>query len=413
MKPCFMPADIMLPNEKTEMEKWAVIACDQYTSQPEYWDKAKETVGTSASALNIVFPEVYLGKEDGRIESICRTMQDYLNDGTLTKAVSNGFILVERQVGHGTRTGLIGVIDLEEYDFDPGSKKLIRATEGTVLSRIPPRVRIRENAVLECPHVMLLVDDPGRKLIEPLTAEKESFRILYDFDLMLGGGNVKGYAVEGEKALSLSGLISTMQTESGNFFLAAGDGNHSLATAKTCWENIKVNLTEDEKASHPARFSMVEVINLHDDSLNFEPIHRVVDDYDSDTIIKYFNKYIENNGLTGREGDEITFVDAGENKVGFSLDGLNGRLPVDVVQRFLDELTKNDPETLDYIHGEDHVKDLVKKKKATGILLKSIDKSSLFPGIAAGGVLPRKTFSIGHADEKRFYVECRRISEEQ
>lgn len=410
MKPCFMSADILLPNEKTEMEKWAVIACDQYTSQPEYWDKAKETVGASASALNIVFPEVYLGKEDGRIESICRTMKDYLNDGTLTKAVSDGFILVEREVGHGTRTGLIGVIDLEEYDFDPGFKKLIRATEGTVLSRIPPRVRIRENAVLECPHVMLLVDDPGRKLIEPLAAEKENLRKLYDFDLMLGGGNVKGYAVEGEKALSLTGLISRMQAESGSFFLAAGDGNHSLATAKTCWENIKVNLTEDEKASHPARFSMVEVINLHDDSLNFEPIHRVVDDHDCGAVTEAFYRYIKDNGMTVEEGDEVTFVGASGERTSLSIGGLGGRLPVDVVQRFLDELTKNNPEQVDYIHGDNHVIDLVEKKKAAGILLKSIDKSSLFPGIAAGGVLPRKTFSIGHADEKRFYIECRKIT---
>ena len=410
MKPCFMPADILLPNEKIEMGKWAVIACDQYTSQPEYWERVREIVGPSESALNLVFPEVYLGKEDGRIENICASMKEYLKNGTVTKAVTNGFILVEREVGHGTRTGLIGVIDLEEYDYDPGSKKLIRATEGTVLSRIPPRVRIRENAVLECPHVMLLIDDPERQLIEPLAAEKEVLRKLYDFDLMLGGGNVKGYAIEGERAESLTTLIAQMQAESDNFFLAAGDGNHSLATAKTCWEKIKASLSEEEKAAHPARFSMVEVINLHDDSLNFEPIHRVVEDFDRETILKHFNKYIEDNGLFGREGDEIIFVDAGENKVGFALDGLNGRLPVDVLQRFLDELTKNDPEKLDYIHDENHVMDLVKKKKATGILLKSIDKSSLFPGIAAGGVLPRKTFSIGHADEKRFYVESRTIT---
>ena len=410
MKPCFMPADILLPNKNTDMEKWAVIACDQYTSQPEYWDEVRETVGTSASAFNIVFPEVYLGKGDGRIESICRTMTGYLNDGTLTQAVSNGFILVERKVGHGTRTGLIGVIDLEEYDFDPGSKKLIRATEGTVLSRIPPRVRIRENAVLECPHVMLLVDDPGRRLIEPLAADKEDLRKLYDFDLMLGGGNVKGYAVEGEKALSLVKLISAMQAEGGSFFLAAGDGNHSLATAKTCWEKIKENLGEEEKASHPARFSMVEVINLHDDSLNFEPIHRVVDGHDFGAVIESFYGYIKENGMSAEDGDEVTFIGPAGERTALSIGGSNGRLPVDVVQRFLDELTKKDPEKLDYIHGDNHVMDLVKKKNATGILLKSIDKSSLFPGIAAGGVLPRKTFSIGHADEKRFYIECRKIT---
>lgn len=409
MNPCFMPADILLPNEKIEMGKWAVIACDQYTSQPEYWERVREIVGSSESALNIVFPEVYLAKEDGRIENICASMKEYLKNGTVTKAVTNGFILVEREVGHGTRTGLIGVIDLEEYEFTPGSEKLIRATEGTVLSRIPPRVRIRENAVLECPHVMLLVDDPARKLIEPLAAEKENLRKLYDFDLMLGGGNVKGYAIEGERAESLTKLISRMQAESGNFFLAAGDGNHSLATAKTCWENIKVNLTEEEKANHPARFSMVEVINLHDDSLNFEPIHRVVDNCDCDAIMTPFSEFLKENGLTADWGDEITLVDSNGERKAFSIGGLEGRLPIDIVQRFLDAFTVNSESQLDYIHGENHVIDLLKKKKSVGILLKSIDKSSLFPGIATGGVLPRKTFSIGEADEKRFYIECRHI----
>ena len=410
MKPCFMPADILLPNENIEMEKWAVIACDQYTSQPEYWDKVTETVGTSASALNIVFPEVFLGKDDSsRIENICAAMKEYLENGTLSQAVSNGFILVEREVGHGTRTGLLGVIDLEEYDYSPGSKKQIRATEGTVLSRIPPRVRIRENAELECPHVMLLIDDPEKKLIEPLAAQKADLRKLYDFDLMLGSGSIKGYAIEGERAKSLAALISQMQSECSTFFLAAGDGNHSLATAKTCWEKIKAGLSKDEKKSHPARFSLVEVINLHDDSLNFEPIHRVIEDFDCPAVIETFHRYLKENALTAETGDDVTFVGPKGESMSFSLGGLDGRLPIDAVQRFLDELTKNAPEKLDYIHGDNHVTELVKKKKATGILLRSIDKSTLFPGIAAGGVLPRKTFSIGHADEKRFYIECRRI----
>lgn len=412
MKPCFMPADILLPNEKIEMEKWAVIACDQYTSQPEYWEKVKEFVGSSKSTLNLVFPEVYLGEEDGRIDSICTAMKDYLKDGIVGQAVSNGFILVKRQVGHGTRTGLIGVIDLEQYDFNPGSEKLIRATEGTVLSRIPPRVKIRTNAVLECPHVMLLIDDPDKKLIEPLAAQSGQLRKLYDFDLMLGGGRVKGYSVEGKMAESLTKLISQMQAESNNFFLAAGDGNHSLATAKTCWENIKANLSEKERVSHPARFSMVEVINLHDDSLNFEPIHRVVDNCDCDAIMTSFSEFLKENGLTADLGDEITLVDSNGKRRVFSIGGLEGRLPIDIIQRFLDTFTINSESELDYIHGENHVIDLLKKKKSVGILLKAIGKSSLFPGIAAGGVLPRKTFSIGEADEKRFYTECRKITAE-
>lgn len=410
MTSCFLPANILLPNKNIDMKKWAVIACDQYTSQPEYWEEVKEFVGASESTLNLIYPEAFLEENNSKTDSICKCMKDYLRKGIINEDILNCFILVERQVNQGIRIGLIGVIDLEQYDYNIGSEKLIRATEGTVLSRIPPRVAIRSNAVLECPHVMVLIDDPKKKLIEPVVAQKAHLRKLYDFDLMFGGGNIKGSAIEGEMAISLISTISKMQKESNNFFLAVGDGNHSLATAKTCWDKIKSNLTKEEMSNHPARFSMVEVINLHDPSLLFEPIHRIIYNCESDSFLEAFNKFILNNGLTTTPGDQVAFIDSSGTIGAFSINGLGNLLPIDIIQRFLDLFATENEAQIDYIHGDTHVMNLVKNKKAVGILLNSIDKHSLFPAIEAGGVLPRKTFSIGEADEKKFYVECRKIT---
>lgn len=408
-KSCFIPADILLPSG-ADWEKWAVIACDQYTSQPEYWEKVKALVGSAPSSLNIVYPEVYLSEGAARTERICAAMRDYLDRGVLREAVRGGYILVERETEQGTRLGLIGVIDLEEYDFTPGSRARIRATEGTVLSRIPPRVRIRENAPLECPHVMLLLDDAKRELIEPIAARSAELRKLYDFDLMLGGGHVRGYALEGETAAVASRTIRAMEAERGDFFLAAGDGNHSLATAKTCWENIKTKLSAAETERHPARYTLVEVVNLHDESLVFEPIHRIIRGAELNTLTAEFRSYLDSEGMSAESGGEIVLFDARGGREALSIRGLNGRLPVDALQRFLDGFIEQNPElSIDYIHGAESVAELVRDRGAVGILLNSIDKHALFPAIAAGGALPRKTFSIGKADEKRFYIECRRI----
>jgi uncharacterized protein (DUF1015 family) len=409
METCFLPANILLPPNSTDMSKWAVIACDQYTSQPEYWSKVENAVGTSPSALNIIYPEVYLNEGPARIDKICRTMKDYVADGTLTQQVTDGFVLVERQISHGTRLGLIGIVDLEQYDFMPDAKTAIRATEGTVLSRIPPRVKIRENAALECPHVMLLINDAQKELIEPIAANKDALRKLYDFDLMLGGGHIAGYAVEGLAAKDLADKITAMQQKSGSLFLAVGDGNHSLATAKTCWENIKKNLSPEEAASHPARYSLVEIINLHDDSLLFEPIHRVVFGADETDMTASLGGYVKSLGMSLADGSDVVFE--GMTKKPYSINGIGSVLPVALLQDFLDKyLKEHSSVSIDYVHGEDNVKKLVHEKSAMGILLKTIDKSALFPAIEAGGVLPRKTFSIGEADEKRFYIECRMIA---
>ena len=249
MQSCFLPADVLLPGEKADFEKWAVVACDQFTSQREYWEKAAEIVGDAPSTLNIVYPEVYLSEGDARIPAIRRAMETYLADGTLSERVKDGFVLVRRTTESGERLGLVGKLDLEQYDFTPGTSAPVRATEGTILSRIPPRVRIRRGAPIESPHIMMLVDDPQMRLIEPLA--QKNLPKLYDTELMLGGGHISGYAVEGELARATARLIETIQRESGGFFLAAGDGNHSLATAKACWEELRPTLTEAEREDHP------------------------------------------------------------------------------------------------------------------------------------------------------------------
>lgn len=411
MEPCFLPANILLPAKGTDMSKWAVIACDQFTSQPEYWHKAEKIVGDAPSALNIVYPEAFLSEGDARIKKICAAMHKYLDDGILTEQVSDGFILVERQVSHGTRLGLVGRLDLDQYEFTPGAKVEIRATEGTVLSRIPPRVKIRKDAPIESPHAMVLIDDARKQLLEPLAAGEENFRQLYDFNLMLGGGHIAAWAIEGAAAQTLADKIATMQSEAGGFFIAVGDGNHSIATAKTYWQELKKTLTPEQAKTHPARWTLVELVNLHDPSLVFEPVHRLVTGPDTAELPHLFKDYLTKNGLRTKSGADVVFYDGEKQLDAYSIQGLNGRLPVDLLQKFLDEYLQNHGDTgIDYIHGEASVKQLARDKHAIAILLGALDKNALFPAIAAGGVLPRKTFSMGEAEEKRYYIECRRIS---
>lgn len=406
----FNSADIYLPKAGTDLSKWAVIACDQYTSQPEYWASVEKTVGNNPSALNLVLPEVYLADAEERTKKINETMKQYLADGTLQKTVENGFVYIERTIGTGVRQGLLGVVDLEEYDYNAGSKSKVRATEGTVLSRIPPRVKIRENAALELPHVLMLINDSGKNIIEPLAAQKSSLRKLYGFDLMQGGGHIEGYAVEGKEAEKLREKLAQAEAESGEIFLAAGDGNHSLATAKSCWEKIKETLSEEEIKTHPARWSLVELVNLHSPAMQFEPIHRVLFGIKED-IVEAFERYLELNGMSLMEGNEITFTFANGGEEEFAIDGRGKLLPLAVLQKWLDRyVAKNKYLSLDYIHGRDNLDKIVNEKDAVGILLQPIDKNSLFPAIKAGGVLPRKTFSIGEADEKSFYLEARKIT---
>lgn len=396
----FYKADILLP--KTEdLTKWSVVACDQFTSQPEYWEKAAEMVGDAPSTLNLVYPEAFLSEGDIRIEKINSKMKEYIDEG-LFSLHKNCFIYVERTLPDGrVRKGVVGAVDLEDYDFHKGVKSPIRATEGTVLERIPPRVKIRENAPLELPHVMLLIDDKEKTIIENIKYGEK----LYDFPLMANGGSLCGYLVDGENADKFSEKLDKFsESASDGLIFAVGDGNHSLATAKTCWENIKSSLNDEEKKNHPARFCLVEIENIHDDVLEFEPIHRIVFDVENkDEFLKNIMKELEcvpvDNG-----GQHIVFVADGKH-TDLYIGKPSSPIEVGTLQKYLDSLSNE----VDYIHGSDVVEKLSKEEKTVGFLLPKPPKSSLFETVIKDGALPRKTFSMGEANEKRYYMEAKKI----
>ena len=396
----FYKADILLPKAE-DLTKWSVVACDQYTSQPEYWEKAAELVGESPSTLNLVYPEAFLSEGDARIEKINKTMQNYCDEG-LFNLYKNCFIYVERTLGGGrVRKGIVGAVDLEDYDFHKGAKSKIRATEGTVIERIPPRVKIRENAPLELPHVMLLVDDKEKLLIEN-TKKGEK---VYDFELMADGGHLEGWVVDGENADAFLENVEKFAVNAPDgLVFAVGDGNHSLATAKTCWENLKPSLTEEERKTHPARFCLVEIENIHDDVLEFEPIHRAVFGIeDKDAFLKKIMQELECEPLDNG-GQHIVFVADGK-KTDLYIAKMSSPLAVGTLQKYLDSLTYE----VDYIHGEDVVEKLSSGEGAVGFLLPKPEKSSLFETVIKDGALPRKTFSMGEANEKRYYMEAKKI----
>lgn len=424
---------ILLPTPDTDPAKWAVIACDQFTSEPEYWEQAAATVGDSPSTLNLILPEVHLGKpgEDDRVRTIRETMQAYLASDIL--APCDRFILVERTVAGKTRHGLMLELDLEHYDYNKGSQTLIRATEGTILDRLPPRIRIRQGAPLELPHILVLIDDPNHTVIEPLVGMARDMKPIYDFDLMLGSGHLTGFAMQGAEvehhvASTIQALADPetfrqkygVDADSGVLLFAVGDGNHSLATAKAIWEKIKPEVGMD----HPARFALVELENIHDHGLEFEPIHRVLFEVRHD-----FRK-----AMRAHFGDGIRFhacdsetemVDLVNNQSpdaqavgcvdpdGYCVAYVNTpscNLPVGTLQRFLDAW-KNEGGfgEIDYVHGTDVVTRLGQQPGNVGFYLPAMEKGDLFKTVILDGALPRKTFSMGEAIEKRFYMECRRI----
>jgi hypothetical protein len=332
-------------------------------------------------------------------------MQQYLEDGTLQRAVKDGFIVLERETPSGKRLGLMVALDLECYDFTTGTL-LTRATEGTVADRLPPRVKIRQNAPLELPHVLVLIDDPERTVIEPLVEAKRSGAPLYDIELMQNGGHLRGWAVEDAAPKeTLSKAVQALYDKADGFLYAVGDGNHSLATAKICWENVKASLSPAEAETHPARYALVELENLHDEAILFEPIHRVVFHVNAKELMDGFKAYVEKLGMTLVPGKEIVFV----GYEGYALANANGMLPIAVLQNYLDEYLQTHDATIDYIHGEQTVRDLSVAPDSLGILLEGIPKDGFFDGIRAGGHFPRKTFSMGEANEKRYYVEARKI----
>ncbi|MBQ0064771.1 MAG: DUF1015 domain-containing protein [Firmicutes bacterium] len=409
MKACFQSSKILLPREEYCNSNWPVVACDQFTSQPEYWLKVQQIVKDSPSTLHMIYPEAFLSEGDSRIEKINATMQSYMEQNVLEEAVNDGFILIERRTISGNRLGLIGKLDLDCYEYKPQTNALVRATEQTVESRIPPRVKIRENAPLELPHVMVLADDAQGKLIENLFIQKEDFPKLYDLNLVQEGGRLIGYKIDGEKAQEVNEALYTFQENSNGLFLVVGDGNHSLATAKTCWENIKKTLSEEEWENHPARYALVELVNLHSLALQFEPIHRLLFEVDPSDVFFSFLEYLKSQNMSITKGREISFASI-DLQIMFSITNKQNRIPVEILQTFLDAYLKDHPESLiDYIHGDDVLNALCRDKGNCGILLTAIQKEDLFPSIREGHVLPRKTFSMGEANEKRYYMEARKI----
>lgn len=396
MKNYFFPADILLP--KSDFTKWSVIACDQYTSQPKYWQEVKNTVGDTPSAYNIILPEAYLTEDDSaKITDINKTMSEYINNGYFN-TYKNSVFLVERTLKNGNkRLGLVGLVDLEEYSYVKGEKVAIRATEETVIERIPPRVNIRKDAPLEIPHIMLLIDDEKDTVIKPISKKSKSLIEVYNFTLMQNAGSIKGYQLNDEDVSSLQKALNILRDNSKDGLLfAVGDGNHSLASAKECYKQGK-----------GPRYAMVEVVNIHDASLEFEPIYRVMFSVEPEKLIDEFKAYC---------GGEYTGDDAQTFECYFK-DGYKsfsvkpkGTLCVATLQGFLDEfLRQNSNAKIDYIHGIDSVKELCSRDNTLGFIFDGMSKSELFEAVSNDGSLPRKTFSMGCADDKRFYLEARKI----
>ncbi len=395
MKYSFNSADIMLP--KTGFSKWSVVACDQYTSEQKYWDDVEKIVGDSPSALNIILPEIYLSDDNSqRIDSINSYMAKYLNDGVFTE-YQDAMIYVERESNGTKRLGIVGVIDLEDYDYSKGSKALIRATEQTVLERIPPRVAIRKDAILEMPHVMLLIDDKEQKVIEPLAEKKAEMKTAYDFDLMQGGGHIEGYFIDKDTQLKVQDALQSLIKNEGDMLFAVGDGNHSLATAKECYR---------QNPSELNRYALVEIVNIHDSSIEFEPIYRVLFNVDTnDFMDKFLAAHVVSSGDTTHDYECVT--NKGSENITVKA---TAKLPVGTLQVFIDQYLNDNPQVkIDYIHGEQVVYDLCKAENTLGFIFEGMGKSDLFPAVETDGSLPRKTFSMGHAHDKRYYIELRKI----
>lgn len=405
----FCAADILLP--KGGFEKWSVIACDQYTSKPEYWERARAIVGNDRSTLELIFPEVYLGKgkDDEIIRGINEKMREYLNADVFTE-YKNALIYVERVQKDGRiRKGLVGAVDLEEYDFHPDAKCEIRATEKTVMERLPPRVKIREGAPIELPHVMMLIDDPKKTVIESLEKYASKENLLYDFELMQDGGHLRGYLLPEAVHEEIFAGIAALKTRDEQFLFAVGDGNHSLASAKLCHEQNPTDIN---------RYALVELVNLHSDALDFEPIYRVVENVDPKEFRDGFEQYLKNAGAKvvsdGTEmGEALNFTLVyGDTVRSISVTNPPYALAVACAQEYIDDcISKDSGITTDYIHGEDEVRELAARPGCVGFIYDSITKHTLFSSVEAAGVLPRKTFSMGHANDKRYYTEARRISE--
>ena len=408
----FLPADILMPRVDS-MEKWAVIACDQFSSQPAYWERVRETAGDAPSTINLILPEAELGtpQEAAHTALINETMAKYLKEGVF-QTYARSFVYVERTLESGAiRKGLVGMVDLDAYDYSTGSTSAIRATEKTVVERIPPRMRVRKDAPIELPHILMLCDDHDKVLLEPIAAGKETLPKLYDFDLMEGGGHITGWLVQGKAVDDFEARLADYTAHVGEKYkglpgvpmvFAVGDGNHSLATAKACYEELKKAHPGEDLSSHPARFALVELENIHDEAQVFEPIHRVITHTDPAAMLKALEDWCAPGGFP------VEWY-IGQDHGTVYLDKARSQLAVGVLQAFLDQYLAEHPGEIDYIHGDADLKELAAQEGAIGFLLPAMEKSQLFRGVIADGILPRKTFSMGHAREKRYYLEGRAI----
>ena len=422
----FNKTNILLPafsKDSDKMTKWSVVACDQYTSQPDYWNEVNDLVGDEFSTLRLTVPEIYLNDADidDRISRVNQTMETYLASEAFVE-YKNTYIYVERTLANGVvRKGIVGAVDLEDYDYSVGSNTKIRATEGTVVSRIPPRLKVRSNALIEIPHIMMLIDDESKDIIEANSALKDTFDKLYDFDMMQSSGHISGYkmsdaAIEAfEKKLASLDDIALFNKKYGvsvssPLIFAMGDGNHSLATAKAFYEKLKKEIGENEAKCHSARYALCELVNLHDDSLVFEAIHRVIFGIDGDNYLKELGERFELSFDEDAIGQSFVFVCDGKSKK-ITITNPEEYLTVATLSTFTDDYVSRHGGEVDYIHGEDVVYDLCNQKGNIGIILDAMEKTDLYKSVILDGALPRKTFSMGDACDKRFYVEARKIKD--
>lgn len=425
MHTAFKEADILLPGEEIDMSRWSVIACDQFTSEPEYWEAVRNTVGSAPSTLSMFLPEVYLeeGNTEERLEEISRVMKERLTSGFF-RTYPDSMIYVRRiDSSNKLREGLVGCIDLEEYQYEPGSHSPVRATEATIPDRLPPRVHIREKAIFELPHVMVLIDDEEGSVIEKAGENYQKLEQIYDFDLMLGGGHISGYLLDPDtqnrvkKALEALSQPETLKKKypglkNADMIFAVGDGNHSLASAKEFYEQLRRSHPEEDLSDHPARYALVELVNLHSSALEFEAIHRIIRDVEPEHFRDEMKKELGLEEIEEREeGTDQTFdlIIAGKKKH-YRIGRPQSKLTVANVQSFLDWYTERYGGKTDYIHGARTVEELSRKIGYAGILLPDMKKEELFPAVMQDGILPRKTFSMGHAQDKRYYTECRKIT---
>ena len=418
MKVPFKAGNILIP-KNVDMHKWSVVACDQYTSEPKYWEEVESIVGDAPSTLRITLPEIYLNDAnvEERIKKINETMTEYLNEDIFTN-LDDSMIYLERTQSDGKiREGIMGIVDLEDYSYEKGSQTLIRATEKTVIERIPPRMKVRENASLELPHIMILIDDEKKNIIESLKNEVTDSDIVYDFDLMENGGHIKGYKLNSDVINEIGTKLDKLADkdyfekkynvhDKGILLFAMGDGNHSLATAKANYENLKKTMSEEEYLNHPARYALVELVNLHSDALEFEPIHRVIFDTDVDKLVNDLYKYYDIN--EDGNGEYFELVTRNMDKKLY-ISNPKSNISVGSIQIFLDEYLKDNKGKLDYIHGDETTRNMGREEGNVAILFEAMPKEELFRTVILDGALPRKTFSMGHSYDKRYYLESRKI----